>query len=166
MRARSSARQVVRRIAFSAALSGGAWVVACGGGGDKPASDSAQNAATPSATAQAAPGTGAKVTDIRIGIKMDATKQVTRQTDIFAAKDTLFASVHTVGAAPNTEVIGRWTFQDGKTVDEQKQPVNPPADAWNGFQSVKTGGWPIGTYTFHVLLNGQEVQKRDVKVVK
>ena len=163
MQARSIFRDVTQGIALSAVLGSATLVAACGSN-EKATTDTAQGAASAAPSTQGAAGTGAKVVDIRIGTKMDANKQVTRQTDIFTAKDTLYAAVHIVGAAPNTEVTGRWTFQDGKKVDEQKQSVTPPNDAWNGFHAAKSGGWPVGTYTFHVLLNGQEVQKRDVMV--
>lgn len=162
MPSKSIVRRAVPRIALTAVAGVVAFGAACGGGNEKSATDTASNVGNPPPSSQGVPSSGPKVTDIRIGTKMDSSKQVTRQTDIFTPKDTLFASVHLIGAA-NTQLTGRWTFQDGKAVDEQKQSVNS-SDSWNGFQSVKSGGWPLGTYTFHVLIDGQEVQRRDVMV--
>jgi hypothetical protein len=159
LQAGSIGRWAVRWISVPMVIGVAALIVACGS-----KDNAASGGEKGGAGASSAQSTSAKVTDIRIGKKMDASKQVSAQTDIFAQHDTIFAAVHTTGAAPNTEMTARWTFQDGEVVDNQNQPVTPPADAWNGFRTVKSGGLPAGTYTLHVLLNGTEVQKRDVMV--
>src|SRR5437868_6569057 len=57
------------------------------------------------------------VTDVTIGRHVDANKKVTDATDTFTPKDSVVASVHTIGNGTAT-LTGRWTFQDGQIVDE------------------------------------------------
>ena len=105
-----------------------------------------------------------QVADVKVGNKVDANKQVTNATDTFTPKDTIFASVHTTGTAQNAQVVARWTFQDGQTVNERTESISPTGDAYTEFHIEKPSGWPAGKYTLHVLLNGQEVQTKDVTV--
>ena len=112
-----------------------------------------------------APAAGAvRVNDVTIGRGVTADKRVANQTDSFSARDTIVASIHTTGSAPNTNLMARWTFQDGQVVDEKTQAISPNGDAYTEFQISKPSGWPAGKYTLHVLVNGQEVQTKDVTV--
>jgi hypothetical protein len=138
-------------------------VAACGGKKEGP--DTAQGAGgavvPPATTTQPA---ALQVADVKVGNKVDANKQVSNATDTFTPKDTIFASVHTTGTAQNAQVVARWTFQDGQTVNERTESISPTGDAYTEFHIEKPGGWPAGKYTLHVLLNGQEVQTKDITV--
>jgi len=105
-----------------------------------------------------------QVADVKVGNKVDANKQISNTTDTFTPRDTIFASVHTTGTGQNTQVVARWTFQDGQIVNERTESISPTGDAYTEFHIEKAGGWPAGKYTLHVLLNGQEVQTKDVTV--
>lgn len=105
-----------------------------------------------------------QVADVKLGNKLDANKQVSNATDSFAPRDTIFASVHTTGAAQNAQIVGRFTFQDGQVVDERTESISPTGDAYTEFHIAKPSGWPAGKYTLHVLLNGQEVQTKEFTV--
>ncbi len=105
-----------------------------------------------------------QVADVKLGNKLDANKQVANATDTFTPRDTIFASVHTTGTAQNAQVVARWTFQDGQTVNERTESVSPTGDSYTEFHIAKPSGWPAGKYTLHVLLNGQEVQTKDFTV--
>ena len=107
-----------------------------------------------------------QVADVTIGRGVSADKHVANQSDTFAARDTIYASVHTTGAAPNTNLTARWTFQDGQVVDERTETISPSGDAYTEFHISKPSGWPAGKYTLHVLVNGQETQTKDFTVSK
>ena len=115
------------------------------------------------APAPAAPAAFA-VADVDMGRHIDAEKKISDKTDDFAPSDTIYASVHTTGSAANQTMVGRWTFQDGQTVDERSQSISPTGDAYTEFHIVKPSGWPKGKYTLHVLVNGTEVRTKDVTV--
>jgi uncharacterized protein YfaS (alpha-2-macroglobulin family) len=93
-----------------------------------------------------------------------ADKHVANQSDSFTARDTIYASIHTTGSAPNTNLTARWTFQDGQVVDERSETISPNGDAYTEFHISKPSGWPAGKYTLHVLVNGQETQTKDFTV--
>ena len=107
-----------------------------------------------------------QVADVTIGRGVSADKHVANLSDTFAARDTIYASIHTTGAAPNTNLTARWTFQDGQVVDERTETISPSGDAYTEFHISKPSGWPAGKYTLHVLVNGQETQTKDFTVSK
>jgi hypothetical protein len=129
---------------------------------------SKKDAATVDTTTAMAPAPGApaalSVVDVDMGRHIDADKKISDKTDDFAPTDTIYASVHTSGSAANQTVLGRWTFQDGQTVDEHSQSISPTGDAYTEFHIVKPSGWPKGKYTLHVLVNGAEARTKDVTV--
>ena len=119
---------------------------------------------TPAAAAPVPAPAALSVVDIDMGRHIDAEKKISDKTDDFAPKDTIYASVHTSGAATNKTMVGRWTFENGTVVDEKSETISPTGDAYTTFYIVKPGGWPKGKYTIHILLDGQEVRTKDVTV--
>jgi hypothetical protein len=115
-----------------------------------------------SATAMAP--TAFTVMDIDMGRHIDAEKKISDKTDDFAPADTIYASVHTTGAAANKAISAKWVFQDGQTVDEHSTTISPTGDAFTEFHIVKPSGWPKGKYTIHVMIDGAEVRTKDVTV--
>jgi len=120
-------------------------------------------------TTQAAPAavpapSAFSVMDIDMGRHIDAEKKISDKTDDFAPKDTIFASIHTTGAATNKTIAAKWTFQDGQTVDEHSTTVSPTGDGYTEFHIAKPSGWPKGKYTIHVMIDGAEVRTKDVTV--
>jgi hypothetical protein len=134
-------------------------IAACGKkGNDTPAQSS---------SGSIAPSPGAlQVTDVSLGRSLGANKSVANSTTTFATRDTIYASVHTNGSASNANLTARWTYQDGQVVNERTETISPNGDAYTEFHISKPSGWPAGNYTLHVLLNGQEVQKKDFTVQK
>jgi hypothetical protein len=104
------------------------------------------------------------VIDIDMGLHLDSAKKITDKTDTFAATDTIYASVHTSGTANNGAVVGRWTGPDGVVVSENTEHVTTNGDAYTAFHVAKPGGFPKGTYTLHVIIDGKEVRTKDVTV--
>jgi len=134
-----------------------AVVGACG----KKSNDTAQTSG--GAIAPASNST-VQVADVALGRGVTADKHVANQSDSFTARDTIYASIHTTGSAPNTNLTARWTFQDGQVVDERTETIAPNGDAYTEFHISKPSGWPAGKYTLHVLVNGQETQTKDFTV--
>ncbi len=160
MRGHSHVDRVVRPTACAIAL---VLAVACGKkeNQDTTAQGAGGAVVPPATSTQPA---ALQVADVKVGNKVDANKQVSNTTDTFTPRDTIFASVHTTGTAQNAQVVARWTFQDGQTVNERTESISPTGDAYTEFHIEKPSGWPAGKYTLHVLLNGQEVQTKDVTV--
>lgn len=123
----------------------------------------AVDTSTPAAATPAVPA-AFSIVDVDMGRHIDGEKKISDKTDDFAPSDTIYASVHTSGAAANQTVVARWTFQDGQTVDEHSQSISPTGDAYTEFHIVKPSGWPKGKYTLHLLINGAEARTKDVTV--
>jgi hypothetical protein len=109
---------------------------------------------------------GVQVSDVNLGRAIDANKTVANNTTTFGPRDTIYASVHTTGAAQNATVTARWTYQDGQVVNERTESISPSGDAYTEFHISKPSGWPAGNYTLHILLNGQEAQTKTFTVQK
>ena len=130
---------------------------ACGKKADQTATQASGGAIAPASNT-------VQVADVSLGRGVSSDKRVANQTDTFAARDTIYASVHTTGTAPNTNLTARWTFQDGQVVDERTETISPNGDAYTEFHVSKPSGWPAGRYTLHLLVNGQETQTKDFTV--
>jgi len=151
--------RAVRSVVVGLVLSA---LTACGKKEDQAATQGANGAVIPSATT--GQPTALQVSEVRVGKKVDANKQISDQADNFSPKDTIYASVHTTGAAQNAQIVGRFTFQDGQVVDERTESISPTGDAYTEFHIAKPSGWPAGKYTVHILVNGKEVQTKDFTV--
>jgi hypothetical protein len=107
-----------------------------------------------------------RVADIDMGRSIKADKSIDDNTDDFKPTDTIYASVQTNGIATNTPLTARWTFQDGQVVDEKTETLTTTGDTKTEFHISKPGGLPEGKYTVHVLVDGKEVQTKDITVKK
>ena len=136
--------------------------VACSKKTSSDTTTQSSGAIAPAATTPAA----LQVADVKLGRGIDEQKRVVNETDTFGPRDTIYASVHTTGTAQGATVAAHWTFQDGQTVNDQSMAISPTGDAYTEFHIAKPTPWPAGKYTLHVLVNGQEVQTKDVTVGK
>jgi len=120
---------------------------------------------TTSAAAPAAAPAAATVTvaDIDVG-KAVANAKVTDKTNEFKPADTVYASVHTTGAAPAATVMARWTFEDGQVVNESSQSIAPNGDAYTEFHISKPTGLPKGKYKVEVFLDSKSSGTKDIEV--
>ena len=107
-----------------------------------------------------------RVVDVDLGNAIGADKRVTNETDAFKPGDVIYASVHTDGAASNTPITARWTFQDGQTVEESTQTISPTGPAVHEFHVSKPAGWPEGKYKVEILVDGASAQTKEFEVKK
>ena len=104
------------------------------------------------------------VGDIDMGRRIGPDKKISDKTDDFAPTDTIYASVHTKGGSAPVQLMARWTFQDSTVVAEDTQSVQAGVESDNEFHIVKSGGWPKGKYTVHILADGKEVKTKEIEV--
>jgi hypothetical protein len=105
-----------------------------------------------------------EVVEIDLGKGIQTDKTIRDETDDFARRDTIFASVRTNGAAENATLTARWTYQDGQVVDERTETISPMGETHTVFYIAQPTGLPTGNYTLLVLLNGAETQKKEFEV--
>lgn len=104
------------------------------------------------------------VSTVELGRSVGTDKRITDKTEVFKPTDTIYVSVVTQGLAPSATLQARWTYQDGQVVNESSQTIAPTGTAATEFHISKPDGWPAGSYTVEVLLNGSSARKVDFKV--
>ena len=137
----------------------GALAVVLAAGACQDRADDAQTGAAPGDVAAAV-----SVAEVHLGRAIGADKRVTQDTDDFSPNDTIYASVVTQGSAREARLTARWIYQDGQTVEESTQTIAPSGTTVTEFHISKPGGWPAGTYTLRVLLDGREVESEEFEV--
>ena len=109
----------------------------------------------------ALPGRGAS---IELGTAVDAQGRVTAPAAVFAAGDTIHASVVTEGQPPGATLTARWTYEDGQVVSEGRETLATSDEAVTEFHVAKPDGWPAGRYQVEIALNGRPLGTRGFEV--
>ena len=114
-----------------------------------------RKAEAPAAPAAPAPSpAGVTVTAITLGTAVGPDKKVTRSTDTFGSKDTIYASVDTTGGGTAT-LKAKWTYRKNgqeAVVKEDTMTIAPTGAATNEFHISKPDGWPVGNYQVEIFV--------------
>lgn len=95
------------------------------------------------------------VSVITLGNAIGADKKVTTPSETFAAKDTIYASVDTVGTG-HAKLRALWSFVKGEKtakVDETTIEYDATGPTTNEFHIAKPSGWPKGDYKVEIFMN-------------
>lgn len=151
---------------LAAALMTSLAVVGCKKNEEAPAPVAAPPVATtPTPMPEPTPAPAAvTVVSVDTGNAVGPDNKVTSAMTTFGAKDTLYASITTDGAANNATLATKWTFQDGQVVHEESKSLNTTGPATTEFHISKPDGWPVGKYKLEVMLDGATVQTREIEV--
>lgn len=104
------------------------------------------------------------VTAVTLGKQVGADKAIAQPLATFGTKDTIYASVATVGASPDALLTATWTFQTGQVVKADSQRVAPTGPAATEFHISKPSGWPVGKYHVAITLNSVQAGAGDFEV--
>jgi hypothetical protein len=126
--------------------------------------DRTDDASTTTSGGAVADATAIEIAEVDLGKGVQADKTIRDETDDFAPRDSVYASVRTTGSSNSATITARWTFQDGQVVDERTETISPTGDAHTVFFITQPNGLPKGNYTLSVLLNGAEAQKKEFEV--
>lgn len=107
------------------------------------------------------PNAAVTVTSLELGNAVGADNRVSAPMSTFATGDTVHASVVTDGSGGT--VATRWTFEDGQVVHTEDKIV-PAGNQVTDFMITNPSGWPPGTYTLEVSVDGQVVDTREFEV--
>lgn len=133
-----------------------------------PAQTTPAPAPAPAPAPPAAVPATASVTQLQLGSTVAADGRVSVESATFAPTDKITASVFTNTSDPMASVSGKlvakWAYQDGQVVNTQEQGFNFTGAGFTNFQVSKPDGWPPGTYTLTVALDGNVVQTRQFVV--
>ena len=111
-----------------------------------------------------ASGQAVSVVGVTLGREVGLDNRVMSPSDAFSPSDTIYASVDTSGAAATASLSARWTYQDGQTVHEETQTIAPTGAATTEFHVSKGDGFPVGSYSVEILVNGVPARKASFKV--
>jgi len=109
---------------------------------------------------------GVAVASITLGSAIGADKKITRATDSFEKKDTIYASVDTTGIG-TVKLKAHWTYRKGgkeSLVKEDTQMIAPVGAASSEFHISKPGGWPSGDYQVAILVDDKSAQTKTFTV--
>jgi hypothetical protein len=94
------------------------------------------------------------VSGVTLGNAIGEDKRVAAPSDVFGAKDTIYASVETAGTG-HARLRALWSFVKGEKtakVDETTIEFDSSAPAVNEFHVTKPSGWPKGDYKVEIFL--------------
>jgi hypothetical protein len=156
------------KLLWTAAL--GAFLIAavtsCNESNEQEAAEHSTTATTTDNGATAMQGTSAvQVVAVDLGRNIGTDKQVTERLDTFKPNDTVYASIHTSGSAPNSKLGVKW-YQNGQVVSQAEQPIVEP-EGTNAleFHLSQPAGLPAGDYKVEVTVDGATVQTKEFRVV-
>ncbi|HOD34180.1 MAG: hypothetical protein BWY56_00215 [Acidobacteria bacterium ADurb.Bin340] len=108
------------------------------------------------------------VSSVTLGKALGSDKKIVEATSTFGVKDTIYASVETVGTADKARLEAKWTFTGSKgpvsVNDNSMELVNLAGPSVNEFHITKKTDWPKGAYQVEILLNGASAMKKDFTV--
>lgn len=112
----------------------------------------------------APPPVAFSVTGVTLGKAVAADKSVAQPLTTFGRKDTIYASVATVGTSSSAMMAAVWTFQTGQVVRADTQAIAPQGPAHTEFHIAKPSGWPVGKYKVTISLDGAPAGAQDFEV--
>lgn len=99
---------------------------------------------------------------LQTGKTLNSDNSVGIQGTRFTPTETMYISVLTKGAGKGT-IEARWTFR-GSVVYEGRKTVSYQSSAATEFHLQYAGRLPVGEYTVEVLIDGQQVAMRNLRV--
>jgi hypothetical protein len=102
------------------------------------------------------------VATIQIGRSLNSDNSVAAHTTRFRPKETIYAAVITSARGSGT-LTARWMF-GGRVVSEQSKDVSYNDQAATEFHFSAADGFPPGDYSVEILLDGQSVGTRTMRV--
>ena len=106
-----------------------------------------------------------KVSDIQVGKAVGTDSKISNATTTFAARDTMYVSVITDGAAKDAKISTKWMYNGTKVVDTSSKTISPTGGTnATEFHITKKTAWPKGKYSVEVMLNGASAGTKDVEV--
>ena len=100
---------------------------------------------------------------VELGSAVDANHKVLTSSNMFAPKDTIYASVGTMGHGSAT-LAAKWTYQDGQDVHEDSKVLDAMGPETTAFMISKPSGFPVGDYKVEISLDGKLVASKDFSI--
>ena len=102
--------------------------------------------------------TALSVSSVTLGKAAGADKTIAMPMTSFSSQDPIVVSIATNGAASNADIAAKLIYQDGQTAGEQSQSINATGMETTNITFTNPKGWPAGSYTAEVWVNGGQAQ--------
>jgi hypothetical protein len=103
-----------------------------------------------------------RVDTIQLGRSLNPDNSVADHATTFNRSDTVYVSILTSDAGSGTIGV-KWTYQ-GRVIDEPKREVSYREAAATSFHLVNSGGFPPGSYSVEVFVDGKPAGSRNFSV--
>ena len=100
---------------------------------------------------------------LEVGSSVDANHKVVATGPSFAPKDTIYASVETMGSGRGT-LTARWIGPQGQVVHEDSKDLEATGPETTAFMISQPEGFPEGDYKIDISLDGRSVASKDFSV--
>ena len=108
-----------------------------------------------------------KVTAVDLGKSIGDGKLIKDAATTFGRHDTIYVAISSEGVSPKATLKAKWTFgAKGALVNEETREIAPTGPAVTEFHIAKPSGWPVGTYTLEVSVDGSPVSTKEFAVQK
>jgi hypothetical protein len=105
-----------------------------------------------------------KIVSVLLGKSLDADHIVQTDSENFASKDKIYATVLSTGAHQGLRLQAKWLAPDGSTIAQTDQPLVPTGATATSFNISNPEGWPEGEYELRIAINGSPMQARKFQV--
>jgi hypothetical protein len=109
-----------------------------------------------------APSEPLNIVAIQTGKSLNTDHSVAVHTGSFRPKDTMYVSVLTVGRGAGTVTV-KWSL-GGRVLHQVTKKLSYNDQAATDFRFQAADDFPLGDYTFEVIVDGKTVETRRVKV--
>ncbi|MGV3708562.1 MAG: hypothetical protein ACO1Q7_06950 [Gemmatimonas sp.] len=114
------------------------------------------------------PPPAATALTIYSGRRLGDNKQVSDSTSTFGVRDTMYVVVTTDNTPTGGNMMAKWTYETGQTVDSIMQQVEKTTaekpTAVTEFHVSKANPWPAGKYTVDITLDGRSLGTKVLEV--
>ena len=105
-----------------------------------------------------------RIVSVLLGNMVDADKAVLADSEVFARKDSIYASVLSTGASQGLRISAKWLAPDGAIIAETVQPMVPTSATATTFSISNPKGWPVGAYQVLIGINGHTLRTKKFEV--
>jgi hypothetical protein len=99
-----------------------------------------------------------RIVQVLMGPSVDAEHVVVRDTRVFAAKESIHASVLSIGAHQGLKLSADWRAPDGSIIAKSEQPLVPESDLATTFNLSNPAPWPPGDYELRLAIDGHTIR--------
>ncbi|ODT95406.1 MAG: hypothetical protein ABS82_08175 [Rhodanobacter sp. SCN 67-45] len=100
---------------------------------------------------------------LEVGSSVDTNHKIVAAGTSFAPKDTIYASVETIGPG-HAKLTASWHDPQGRIVHEDSKELDAMGPATTAFMISQPEGFPEGNYKIDISLDGRAVASKDFSV--